>query len=165
MCPFGDTCSSTCAHTLVPCLVRCQGLSALEIEDEVSADLARATGFSDAAEAERKRLNRVLQLTGGGTGHAQGSVWLLDGESGYSACHVLRACPCSPWSVGDGVWRCSWRDTILVLPCSMRRAPVFTSTHCNAVHYECTSNTDMPTLFTNKMYTCNRRRLQRPCVC
>jgi coatomer subunit beta len=39
-------------------------MSALEIEDAVSSDLARATGLAEAAEESSKRLNRVLQLTG-----------------------------------------------------------------------------------------------------
>jgi hypothetical protein len=39
-------------------------MSALEVEDAVSSDLARATGLAEAAEESAKRLNRVLQLTG-----------------------------------------------------------------------------------------------------
>ena len=39
-------------------------MSALEVEDAVSSDLARATGLAEAAEESSKRLNRVLQLTG-----------------------------------------------------------------------------------------------------
>eukprot|EP00877_Chromochloris_zofingiensis_P001624 jgi/Chrzof1/11462/Cz05g37150.t1 len=41
-----------------------KGMSQLELEDEVTSDLARATGLAEAAEADAKRLNRVLQLTG-----------------------------------------------------------------------------------------------------
>ncbi len=41
-----------------------QGLSLIEIEDEVTTDLQRATGLGEAAESDAKRLNRVLQLTG-----------------------------------------------------------------------------------------------------
>lgn len=41
-----------------------RGMSQLEIEDEVSTDLQRATGAIEAAEAGAKKLNRVLQLTG-----------------------------------------------------------------------------------------------------
>lgn len=41
-----------------------RGLSQLELEDEVTSDLARATGFADAAGSDAKRLSRVLQLTG-----------------------------------------------------------------------------------------------------
>ncbi|WIA09801.1 hypothetical protein OEZ85_009176 [Tetradesmus obliquus] len=40
------------------------GLSQLELEDQVTSDLARATGLAEAAESEARRLNRVLQLTG-----------------------------------------------------------------------------------------------------
>jgi coatomer subunit beta len=43
-----------------------KGLSQIELEDAVTSDLARATGLAEAAEADSKRLNRVLQLTGGG---------------------------------------------------------------------------------------------------
>ena len=39
-------------------------MSALEVEDAMSSDLARATGLAEAAEENAKRLNRVLQLTG-----------------------------------------------------------------------------------------------------
>jgi hypothetical protein len=39
-------------------------MSALEVEDAISSDLARATGLAEAAEESSKRLNRVLQLTG-----------------------------------------------------------------------------------------------------
>ncbi|KAF5842052.1 coatomer beta subunit appendage platform-domain-containing protein [Dunaliella salina] len=41
-----------------------KGLSQIEIEDEVNTDLQRATGHVESAEADAKRLNRVLQLTG-----------------------------------------------------------------------------------------------------
>ncbi|GFR51084.1 hypothetical protein Agub_g13410 [Astrephomene gubernaculifera] len=41
-----------------------KGLSQLEVEDEVTSDLARATGYTEAAAAASSRLNRVLQLTG-----------------------------------------------------------------------------------------------------
>jgi len=41
-----------------------KGLSQIEIEDEVTSDLNRATGMLEAAESSNKRLNRVLQLTG-----------------------------------------------------------------------------------------------------
>ena len=41
-----------------------RGMTALEAEDAVSSDLARATGLAEAAEEGAKRLNRVLQLTG-----------------------------------------------------------------------------------------------------
>ncbi|GLI63658.1 hypothetical protein VaNZ11_006695 [Volvox africanus] len=41
-----------------------KGLSQLEVEDEVTSDLARATGYAEAAAAASSRLNRVLQLTG-----------------------------------------------------------------------------------------------------
>jgi hypothetical protein len=43
-----------------------KGLSRIELEDSVTSDLARATGLAEAAEADSKRLNRVLQLTGAG---------------------------------------------------------------------------------------------------
>ena len=42
-----------------------KGLSQVEIEDAVATDLARATGFAEAATADKNRgLERVLQLTG-----------------------------------------------------------------------------------------------------
>ncbi|EFJ42176.1 hypothetical protein VOLCADRAFT_67325 [Volvox carteri f. nagariensis] len=41
-----------------------KGLSQLEVEDEVTSDLARATGYAEAVAAASSRLNRVLQLTG-----------------------------------------------------------------------------------------------------
>lgn len=41
-----------------------KGLSQIEIEDEVTTDLQRAAGLAEAFEADSKRLNRVLQLTG-----------------------------------------------------------------------------------------------------
>ena len=42
-----------------------KGLSQVEIEDAVATDLARATGFADAAASDKDRkLDRVLQLTG-----------------------------------------------------------------------------------------------------
>ena len=42
-----------------------KGLSQVEIEDAVATDLARATGFADAAASDKDRkLERVLQLTG-----------------------------------------------------------------------------------------------------
>mmetsp|Transcript_15129 Transcript_15129/g.39929 ORF Transcript_15129/g.39929 Transcript_15129/m.39929 type:complete len:366 (+) Transcript_15129:1-1098(+) len=41
-----------------------KGLSQIEIEDEVNTDLQRATGHVESADADAKRLNRVLQLTG-----------------------------------------------------------------------------------------------------
>mmetsp|Transcript_10097 Transcript_10097/g.21595 ORF Transcript_10097/g.21595 Transcript_10097/m.21595 type:complete len:359 (+) Transcript_10097:452-1528(+) len=41
-----------------------KGLSQIEIEDEVTSDLHRAMGLVESAEADAKRLNRVLQLTG-----------------------------------------------------------------------------------------------------
>lgn len=41
-----------------------RGLTQLEIEDEAADDLSRATGLAESAEADAKRLNRVLQLTG-----------------------------------------------------------------------------------------------------
>mmetsp|Transcript_9201 Transcript_9201/g.38980 ORF Transcript_9201/g.38980 Transcript_9201/m.38980 type:complete len:964 (-) Transcript_9201:1042-3933(-) len=42
-----------------------KGLSQVEIEDAVATDLARATGFAEAAASEKnRRLERVLQLTG-----------------------------------------------------------------------------------------------------
>ncbi|KXZ45907.1 hypothetical protein GPECTOR_49g491 [Gonium pectorale] len=41
-----------------------KGLSALEVEDQVTSDLARATGYAEAVAAASSRLNRVLQLTG-----------------------------------------------------------------------------------------------------
>ncbi|MEW5304789.1 MAG: hypothetical protein WDW36_007376 [Sanguina aurantia] len=41
-----------------------KGLSQIEIEDEVSTDLLRATGLADASQSDSKRLNKVLQLTG-----------------------------------------------------------------------------------------------------
>lgn len=41
-----------------------KGMSQLEVEDEVTSDLARATGYAEAAAAASSRLNRVLQLTG-----------------------------------------------------------------------------------------------------
>ncbi|KAF8073244.1 coatomer subunit beta-1 [Scenedesmus sp. PABB004] len=40
------------------------GLSQLELEDQVTSDLARATGLAEAAGGGAGRLNRVLQLTG-----------------------------------------------------------------------------------------------------
>lgn len=39
-----------------------KGLSQLEVEDEVTSDLARATGYAEAAAAASSRLNRVLQV-------------------------------------------------------------------------------------------------------
>ena len=41
-----------------------KGLSLIEIEDEVTTDLNRAMGMTSAAQADGKKLNRVLQLTG-----------------------------------------------------------------------------------------------------
>lgn len=40
------------------------GISQLELEDQVTSDLARATGLAESAEGDVRRLNRVLQLTG-----------------------------------------------------------------------------------------------------
>jgi coatomer subunit beta len=45
-------------------LVSRRGLSAVEVEDALATDLARATGLAEAAAAEAKRTTRVLQLTG-----------------------------------------------------------------------------------------------------
>ena len=41
-----------------------QGLSQLELEDEVATDLQRATGLANADAADGAGLNRVLQLSG-----------------------------------------------------------------------------------------------------
>ena len=41
-----------------------QGLSQLELEDEVATDLQRATGLANAEAADGAGLNRVLQLSG-----------------------------------------------------------------------------------------------------
>ena len=43
-----------------------QGLSQLELEDEVATDLQRATGLASTEGADAGRLNRVLQLSGAG---------------------------------------------------------------------------------------------------
>jgi len=45
-------------------LVSRRGLSAVEVEDALATDLARATGLAEAAAAEAGRTTRVLQLTG-----------------------------------------------------------------------------------------------------
>jgi len=45
-------------------LVSRRGLSAVEVEDALATDLARATGLAEAAAAEASRTTRVLQLTG-----------------------------------------------------------------------------------------------------
>jgi coatomer subunit beta len=41
-----------------------KGLSQVELEDEVTTDLARATGFGAEGEASARKLSRMLQLTG-----------------------------------------------------------------------------------------------------